>query len=85
MIARREECARRYGVRVSQQPKVELVRDQGSRIVVARQTYFEARLHTDDQVELSDAYRVTEALVHFPMSHYGLFFSCDCAASSGTY
>ena len=48
-------------------------------------TYFEARLHTDDQVELSDAYRVTEALVHFPMSHYGLFFPCDCDASFCTY
>ena len=48
-------------------------------------TYFEARLHTDDQVELSDAYGVTEALVHFPMSHYGLFFPCDCDASFGTY
>ena len=48
-------------------------------------TYFEARLHTDDQVELSDAYGVTEALVHFPITHYGLFFPCDCDASFGTY
>ena len=66
MIARREECARRYGVRVRQQsrsrPRVSYRR--------CKATYFEARLHTDDQVELSDAYGVTEALMvsSFPVT-----------------
>ena len=43
-------------------------------------TYFEARPHTDDQVELSDAYGVTEAREQFfPMPHSCLLFPCDAS------
>ena len=43
-------------------------------------TYFEARLHTDDQVELSDAYGVTEAREQFfPTGHSCLFFPSDAS------